>query len=604
MGFLTWQSQLFILGGGLVYLIYAKKKGIFPFNSGGPADVINDTFSDDSDTTSKQQQQPNLGPAGNTFQLGNGFNMNVPPGGVNTPLVMSPQQQIMANKQYPFGGGTVGIQGPPNPFVSTVANDPTATDYGVYTQYLQGMRNEYGNLQKAIAAQQQGATGVGGDITTLPQPPQVGQIPYGSNGLGAPNFPFPGVPPPPIPYGFPPPRPVLYLPQPPIYLLPPPRPGWRRQRHRKGFFFDIGPGGIEIPGIHIGPGGISIGGVIRIGPGGINMGGGGSGGGGLGGLGGMLGGLFGGLFGGSGGSGGGGHGDDDIDVVVGTPGSGGAGGGSSTGGLGGMLGGLGGGSSSGGGLGGMFGGLFGGSGSGTGGMFGGSGSSSPFGNIPGGSSQFNLNGTDYSSLKELQDRLQQDVQDQVRQQLMTSGAVSNNFSFAAREIEIDEIQKLKAAAHQTNRPGRIALRDQINSIKKRVKKRRNGNGITTFFIDGHPEVGEINFPDNHPVNDFGSRLAAQIIAQVQQMLAEAFAKAHLDPPVVTSDGSDEEVSTSDYASAYPANIFNNRGRRRRRFMENMMPPVPSDTNKINPTFFNMVSRNQPAGLIRPYLGNV
>src|SRR3982750_2020867 len=576
MGFLSWQSQLFILGGGLVYLIYAKKKGIFPFNSGGPADVINDTFSDEDSSTSSKQQ-PNLGPAGNTFQLGNGFNMNVPPGGVNTPLVMSPQQQIMTNKQFPFGGGTVGIQGPPNPFVSTVVNDPTATDYGIYTQYLQGMRNEYGNLQKAIAAQQQGATGVGGDITTLPQPPQVGQIPYGSNGLGAPNFPFPGVPPPPIPYGYPPRRPVLYLPQPPIYMLPPPRPGWRRQRHPKGFIFDVGPGGIDIPGIHIGNGRIDVGGVIHMGPNGIRIGDSGHDGG----IGGMLGGLFGsGMFDGSGGFGG--H-DNNIDVVVGNPvvsGNSGVGVDTDIFGPGGVFG-----------------------SGGTGGMFGGSsGGFNPFGNNPGGNSQFSLNGTDYSSLKELQDRLQQDVQDQVRQQLMTSGVVPNNFSFAAREIERDEIQRLKAAAHQTNRPARIALRDQINDIKKRVKKRRNHNGITTFFIDGHPEVGEINFPDNHPVNDLGSRLAAQIIAQVQQMLAEAFAKAHLDPPVITADGNDEEV-TSDYASAYPANVFN-RGRRRRPFIDNNMPPVPSDTNKINPTFFNMVSRNQPAGLIRPYLGNV
>lgn len=354
MGFMSWQSQLLLVGAGLAYLVIAHNKKYFPFNPGGPADTATNLLSvgdDSTDDTPSKTPAPAPSPFLNgptnpinprqQLDLGNGFAMPIPPGGTSS-----------GNGYLP------GQRGPTMPLVSTVANDPTPTDYGIYTQYLNGLRQEYQKMTDANQQAQSAQIGIGGDITTLPQPPTVGAVPYGYNA---------GLPPPPFMPQFPP-GPLPFQ-QPPPFMLPPPPRGWRRVRHPRGFLIDIGPSGqMNIPGINI-----DIGNLLHLGigggNGGINLG-----------IGGGQGGLF----------GGGGSDSQSGGLLGGLFGSGGL--------LGGILGG--------GGNNGLFNGIGGIFGSGT------SGASTPV-NIPG--ANINLSG-----LPSQQD-LQTQIQNQVKQSLANSG---------------------------------------------------------------------------------------------------------------------------------------------------------------------------------------
>lgn len=247
------QAQIFLIGSGILYLIYASKKGLFPFNKGGPASTVTDLFSSSSGDNSGDSSSDFIPPSRGGFDarknidLGNGFQMPIPPGGTSS-----------GNGYLP------GQKGPTQPFVSTVANDPTPTDYGIYTQYLNGLRNEYQKMdeRQRLAGTQQ--IGIGGDITTLPQPPGVGGIPYGTNGVRPPYMgPYMG--------------PLPFRPPSPMRRMPPP---YYQQQRRYGYpppsSGDIPPGllyssstddnssndngfSINAPGVHIGMDGINVG---------------------------------------------------------------------------------------------------------------------------------------------------------------------------------------------------------------------------------------------------------------------------------------------------------------------------------------------------------
>ena len=218
---LTW----FLLGGaGILYLLYAKKTGLPPFNSGGLAEKYLPDF--------VHPQPIGRGGGGPPSSSGPSFPIGEGGGGVSIPPPLDPArmtpQQMMAGRdiygnpvkpgtnpfEAPMAPGMIDLgsgyqmanpNGVPNSFgsgasrgtqfQSTVANDPTPTNYGIYTQYLNGLRNEYQSLdeQRRIANAQD--IGIGGDITTLPQPAVVGATPF--------NYPTPNMQPR-SPQGMPP----------------------------------------------------------------------------------------------------------------------------------------------------------------------------------------------------------------------------------------------------------------------------------------------------------------------------------------------------------------------------------------------------------------
>ena len=216
-------NWLLIGAVGVLYLLYAKKSGMAPFNAGGLADkylpgvlgVGSDSGPPPSSSDSGQPSFP-MGPGGG--------GVSIPP--PLDPARMTPQQMMAGRDIYgnPVKPGTNPFEAPmapgmidlgsgyqmPNPsgvpnsfgsgaskgtqFQSTVANDPTPTNYGIYTQYLNGLRNEYLTMDEQRRVTNAQDMGIGGDITTLPQPPVVGATPFnypGPQGLTPPGMPRP-----------------------------------------------------------------------------------------------------------------------------------------------------------------------------------------------------------------------------------------------------------------------------------------------------------------------------------------------------------------------------------------------------------------------------
>lgn len=237
-------NEILVVVGIGAYLWYAHKQGWFPFGNNGPFNMGNSSQQQPSPTNVMSIPPPNNTQPfsqSNQIDLGSGFHMPVPPG--NGYIDGQTGREIFAT-------------GPNSPFTSTVANDPSATDYGIYTQYLNGLRNEYQSQQQqqaAVVGQQQ--EGIGGDITTLPQPPTVGIVPYGFGGPVT-----PGMNPMPPPPGFMGPRPMMFYPP----MMPPPR------FYGRGYYNDNNSG-INVGPIHIGADGIRIGDLLNMGLDGTNL---------------------------------------------------------------------------------------------------------------------------------------------------------------------------------------------------------------------------------------------------------------------------------------------------------------------------------------------
>lgn len=190
-------------GGGIVYLILAYMNKWPPFNEGGIGSELLGRLSKPAD---EMPEVPAPAAAINPFES------TVPPG--NFELGMGFQ---MPNP------GAAGIQPatPGNMPAALPQNDPTAVNYGIYTQYLNGLRSEQQRARDELAQLTANQVGIGGDITTLPQPP----VAPGMTGMGIPPM-YGG----PVVSGIPPGRygsfPMMPPQQPPMMMQPPmfPRP--------------------------------------------------------------------------------------------------------------------------------------------------------------------------------------------------------------------------------------------------------------------------------------------------------------------------------------------------------------------------------------------
>lgn len=558
-------TNIVLIGGAGLYLYFAKQNGWIPFGKKNPLSGImgSSSSADDGGGSKHHHNQPqninSIPPPSNTqpfsqqnqIDLGSGFHMPVPPG--NGYIDGETGREI-----YPVGQNS--------PFTSTPANDPTPTDYGIYTQYLNGLRNEYQSRQQqqaAVAGQQ--TEGIGGDITTLPQPPTVGVVPYG---FGGPNTPGMNPMPPPPGYGgapLPPPGflgPPLY--GPPPFPYPPPYP------YPYGY-----DNGLNVGPIHIGLDGINVGGLVGIGPNGINVGG--------------AGGLLGGLLGGGGSSGGG------------------------------LLGGL---------LGGANGGLL------SGLM--GSNTNNPIGNI-------GLNNIQqFSNTQNQMGALQQQIQDKVRADLQKYGIQSSNYtkSYATFNTDsspqnIDQFQ-LPPGLSPGDPDFNQKLQDYIGGFEDYLSQTMPAddplNPNNTTFDTNHPLhpffdnseddstsssnggsggdfTNDNNLDDNYDDSSGNDDTTTTVSTPNHRggkhyKKVKGYGKGKGDPGYYTASGhhhckkgtsgcictDKKKCGKESYATTF--------------IKYDQAPTAPADINGINPTYYNMVSRNQPGGMLYNKLGNI
>lgn len=169
-----------LAGGGIVYLILAYMNKWPPFNKGGIGSEFIDRLSKpatDEGGTDLSQTPPAINP----------FESTVPPGSF----------ELGMGAQMPFPGPAGNSPATPGQFpASTPQNDPTNVQYGIYTQYLNGLRSEQQRARDELNKLNEGNVGIGGDITTLPQPP----VTPGMSGMGIPPM-FGGPVIHPIPHG-------------------------------------------------------------------------------------------------------------------------------------------------------------------------------------------------------------------------------------------------------------------------------------------------------------------------------------------------------------------------------------------------------------------
>ncbi len=297
---ITGPLLVFSAFGVAIYILYNNK--FPPFNTGGIFEQLANLFTPKTPVVSPQlplPEQSAVMPAPNFQQGGIAGDRS----GMN-PYTMTPY----GDKMIDLGSGNFMPNPSPlgdisgrsqMPFGSTVASDPSGTDYGIYTQYLNGLRQEQARNEAQLQAINAQNIGIGGDITTLPQPPTVGG-PYPTPGMMRPPIIPPMMPPMMRP---PPPRFIPYpVPRPQPYLPPPQyEPEEPQCRIRLGSLC-IGYDGSIKMGDNFSIGGkgnrnISIGGgndnSPRVRGGAIDFSGGGGGGG-------LFGGLLGNMFGGGG----------------------------------------------------------------------------------------------------------------------------------------------------------------------------------------------------------------------------------------------------------------------------------------------------------------